>query len=47
VNKILGSWQNKKPRLDYVLISKNQPALKVEKRDTERPIFAGIARRLS
>jgi len=37
VNKILGSWENKKPRLDYVpYIEKFNPRLKVEKRDTEQ-----------
>ena len=37
VNKVLGGWENKKPRLDYVpYIETRNPRLKVEKRDTEQ-----------
>ena len=37
VNNILGGWENKKPRLDFVpYIEKFNPRLKVEKRDTEQ-----------
>ncbi len=37
VNKILGSWENKKPRLDFLpYVELKNPRCKVEKRDTEQ-----------
>jgi predicted Zn-dependent peptidase len=37
VNKILGGWENKKPRLNFLPYIENQnPRFKVEKRDTEQ-----------
>ena len=37
VNKVLGGWENKKPRLNFVpYIETRNPRLKVEKRDTEQ-----------